>query len=180
LVYIFDERRTSTTANADNAAAGIDTMKQTGSFLSRRKLLAGLGGVAVGAAAVMAASLRTIITIASRDLVQSQPAPRRLILFSLAAAGYNEWLDQVGSVFTVGGGTSMKLVAVTAFNTVGARPAGLGRDRAFIAKFDVQNGGTMAGDLIYTTMTPRFGAFPIFLTGSNDPTLRHRMTAVFN
>jgi len=37
-----------------------------------------------------------------------------------------------------------------------------------------------AGDLIYTTATPRFGAFPIFLSGSNDPTLRHRMTAVFN
>jgi hypothetical protein len=178
LVYIFDERCTSTTANADNAAVGIDSMKQTGSFLSRRKLLAGVGGVAVGAVALIAAPFRAVI-VATREMVSSQPVLRRLLL-SLADAGYNEWLDQVGSVFVVGGGTSMKLVAVTAFNAVGPRPAGLGRDRAFLAKFDVQNGGTMAGDLIYTAMNPRYGAFPIFLSGSNDPTLRHRMTAVFN
>jgi hypothetical protein len=179
LVYIFDERRRSTTANADNAAVGIDSMEQTGSFLSRRKLLVGLGGVAAGAVALMAAPFRAVIAVSTRQLVSSQPALRRLLL-SLADAGYDEWLDQVGSVFVLGGGTSMKLVAVTAFDAVGARPASLGRDRAFIAKFDVQNGGTMAGDLIYTATNARYGAFQIFLSGSNDPNMQHRMTAVFN
>ena len=154
-------------------------MTQTSFSLSRRKLLVGLGGVAAGAVALMAAPFRSVIAVATREMVSSQPVLRRLLL-SLANAGYNEWLDQVGSVFVVGGGTSMKLVAVTPFDTVGTRPAGLGRDRAFIAKFDVQNGGTMAGDLIYSAMNPRYGAFPIFLSGSNDPALRHRMTAVFN
>jgi len=154
-------------------------MTQTSFSLSRRKLLVGLGGVAAGAVALMAAPFRSVVAVATREMVSSQPVLRRLLL-SLANAGYNEWLDQVGSVFVVGGGTSMKLVAVTPFDTVGTRPAGLGRDRAFIAKFDVQNGGTMAGDLIYSAMNPRYGAFPIFLSGSNDPSLRHRMTAVFN
>src|SRR4051812_31257330 len=149
-------------------------MNKTGSFLSRRKLLAGLSLVGAGAVALMAAPFRAVIAVATRQLVSSQPTLRRLLL-SLADAGYNEWLDQVGSVFVVGGGTSMKLVAVTAFNNVGTRPASLGRDRAFIAKFDVQNGGTMAGDLIYTAMNPRYGAFPIFLTASSDPALRSRM-----
>ena len=154
-------------------------MEKAESFLSRRKLLAGLGGVTVGAVALMATPFRSVIAAATREMVSSQPLLGRLLL-SLADAGYDEWLDQVGSIFAVGGGTSMKLVAVTPFDTVGTRPAGLGRDRAFIAKFDVQNGGTMAGDLIYTATNPRYGAFSIFLSGSSDPALRNRMTAVFN
>jgi hypothetical protein len=154
-------------------------MEQTGYFLSRRKLVAGMAGIAAGAVALVAAPFRAVIATTARNLVSSQPALRRMLL-SLGDAGYEEWLEQVGSTFTVGGGTSMKLVAVTPFNTLGTRPAGLGRDRAFLAKFDVQNGGTMAGDLIYTTINPSYGAFRIFLSGSNDPSLRHRMTAVFN
>jgi hypothetical protein len=154
-------------------------MEKTGYFLSRRKLLIGLGGVAAGAAALMASPFRSIIAMRTRELVRNQPMLRRLLL-SLAAAGYDEWLDQVGTVFTASGGTGLKLVAVTAFNSAGLRPIGLARDRAFIAKFDVQNRGTMAGDLIYTVSHPSYGPFQIFLSASSDPNLPHRMTALFN
>lgn len=127
----------------------------------------------------MASPFRAVMVRAAGNLVRGQPMLRRMLL-SLADAGYQDWLDQVGSTFAVGGGTSLKLVAVDAFNAIGARPASLGRDRAFLVKFDVQNGGTMAGDLIYTAIHPRYGAVPIFLSAANDPSLRHRMTAVFN
>jgi hypothetical protein len=127
--------------------------------------------------AFVAKPLRTVIVTKSRELVRSQPVLTRLML-SLGDAGYNEWLDQVGSLFSVGG-SSLKLVAVTALNSNGPRPDGL-RDRAFVAKFDVQGRGTMAGDLIYAASTPNYGAFQIFLSASSDPNLPQRMTAVFN
>jgi hypothetical protein len=154
-------------------------MEQTGFFLSRRKLVAGVAGIAVGAVALMASPFRAVIVAPARNLLRSQPVLRRMLL-SLADAGYDEWLDQVGSTLTVAGGTSLKLVAVTPFNSIGTRPASLGRDRAFLAKFDVQNGGTMAGDLIYTAVHPQYGAFTIFLSASSDPGMAHRMTALYN
>jgi hypothetical protein len=154
-------------------------MEKAGSFLSRRKLLVGLGGVAAGAAALMASPFRAVIAMTARDVVRRQPTLRRLLL-SLADAGYDEWLDQVGSVFTAAGGAGLKLVAVTALDSAGTRPMRLTRNRAFVAKFDVQNRGTMAGDLIYTASHPLYGPFPIFLSASSDPNLPHRMTALFN
>jgi hypothetical protein len=154
-------------------------MEKTGSFLSRRKLLIGLGGVSAGAVALMASPLRSVIRMVTRDLVRNQPTLRRLLL-SLADAGYDEWLDQVGTVFTAAGGAGLKLVAVTALDSAGTRPMRLARNRAFVAKFDVQNRGTMAGDLIYTASHPLYGPFRIFLSASSDPNLPHRMTALFN
>jgi hypothetical protein len=154
-------------------------MKQMGSLFSRRRLLMGLGGVAAGAVALMASPFRATIGTATRALVSSQPTLRGMFL-SLADGGYQDWLDQVGSTFSIGGGTSMKLIGVTPFGTAGTRPASLSRDSAFIAKFDVQNGQTMAGDLIYTASNADYGAFQIFLSASTDPATRSRMTAVFN
>ena len=148
------------------------------SFLVRRTLLIGIGGAAATTAAIVVSPIRAVIAMTARDLVRQQPALRRMLL-SLANAGYNEWLDQVGTIFSVGGGTALKLVAVEGFNTMGTRPIRL-RDRAFTAKFDVQNGGTMPGDLIYTASHPRYGPFQIFLSASTDPRLPHRMTALFN
>ena len=153
-------------------------MARTRSFLSRRKLLIGLGGAAAAAAALIASPFRAVIALTARDLVRRQPALRSLL--SLADAGYDEWLDQVGSMFSVGGGTALKLVGVSALDSGGARPMRLGRTSAFLAKFDVQNGGTMAGDLIYTASHPQYGALRIFLSASTDPRLPHRMTALFN
>jgi hypothetical protein len=154
-------------------------MERTESILSRRKLLVALGGVAAAAIALMASPYRAVIGKSARNLVRRQPALRHMLL-SPADAGYDEWAEQVGSVFSVGGGTSLKLVAVTAFDSPGPRPISLARDSAFLAKFDVQNRGTMAGELIYTASHPSYGAFPIFLSASSDPNLPHRMTALFN
>jgi hypothetical protein len=178
LVYTVEERRASTSAKADRAV-GVNSMEQTRSFLSRRKLLVGLSGIAAASVALMASPFRAVIAMTTRDLVRSQPVLRRMLL-SLGDAGYDEWLDQVGTTFAVGGGTNLKLIGVSAFNNVGQRPIRLGRSQAFQAKFDVQNGGTMAGDLIYTALHPRYGAFNIFLTASSNPNTPHRMTAIFN
>ena len=153
-------------------------MEQTKSFLARRRLLIGLGGATAAAVALMASPFRSVIATASRQFVRSQVA-RRLLL-SLANAGYDDWHDQIGTIFTVGGGSSLKLIDVSALISAGPRPAGVTRPFAFEAKFDVQNRGTMAGDLIYTAIHPSYGAFMIFLSASSDPNLPHRMTAVFN
>jgi len=149
------------------------------SFLARRSVLIGLGGTIAATTAVIVSPLRTVAALTARDLVRRQPTLRSLLL-SLADAGYDEWLDQVGTIFTIGGGAGLKLVAVEAFNTQGTRPMRLARSSAFVAKFDVQNGGTLAGDLIYTASHPRYGAFRIFLSASPDPRLPYRMTALFN
>ena len=153
-------------------------MAQTRSFLSRRRLLVGAGGAATAATAALFSPLRTIIDVSTRNLVRSQPVLRRLLV-PLADAGYDQWLEQVGSIFSVGGGQSMKLVSITALASGGPRPFG-SRDRAFIARFDVQNGATMAGDLIYAASHPVYGALRIFLSASTDPRLPHRMTAIFD
>lgn len=153
-------------------------MEKTRSFLSRRNLLIGLGGIVAATAAIMVSPFRGVIAVRGRELVRNQPALRRMLL-SLADAGHDEWAEQVGSILSLGGGTSLKLVAVSALASSGERPAGL-RDSAFLAKFDVQNGATMAGDLIYTALHPSYGAFQIFLSASTDPSLPHRMIAIFN
>ena len=147
-------------------------------FLSRRGLIAALGGAAA-AGALLAARYRAVIAVTVSNALRSQSLARP-ITYSLANGTAEQWLEQVGSTFTVGGGTSLKLVGVSALSSPGPRPAQVTRSRAFIAKFDVQNQGTMAGDLIYTASHPRYGAFRIFLSASPDPQLPHRMTALFN
>jgi hypothetical protein len=154
-------------------------MEKKQSFLSRRKLIMTLGGTATAGAALLALPMRTAIVSTVRDLAGGRAVlPRAMI--SLGDAGYDVWFDQIGSIFSVGGGTSLKLVAVTPMDSVGPRPNRLGRDRAFLAKFDVQNRGTMAGDLIYAASHPLYGALRIFLSASTDPRLPQRMTALFN
>lgn len=154
-------------------------MEKTQSFLSRRRILVGAGGVAAVTAAIRISPFGASIDRATRDIVRREPGLRGLLI-SLADAGHDEWADQIGSVFTAAGGASLKLVAVMALESPGARPMSLARDSAFIAKFDVQNGGTMASDLIYAVSHPQYGALQIFLTASSDPRLPHRMNAVFN
>lgn len=154
-------------------------MEKTGSFLSRRRLLVGLGIAGTATAALLALPFRAVIALTARDLVRSQPILRRMLL-SLADANYDEWRDQIGTTFIVVGGNQMKLVAVSPLASTGTRPLRATRDSAFVAKFDVQNGGTMAGDLIYNVMHPSYGGFAIFLSASTDPRLPHRMNALFN
>jgi hypothetical protein len=152
-------------------------MEKTDKALSRRKLLVA-GGAAAVAGSVLIASSKSAISRRSRSLIRAQPFLRRLL--SLADAGYDEWAAQVGSLFAVGGGNPIQLVGVRALNSGGERPPGLGRDRAFVAMFNVLGGGTMAGDLIYTASHPEYGPLQIFLGASSDPATPGRMLAVYN
>jgi hypothetical protein len=111
-------------------------------------------------------------------LVAARPWTRRAI--SLGSAGYDEWAVQVGSVFAIGGGTSMRLTGVRALESGGSRPIRLARDSAFLAVFDPLGGATMAGNLIYTAVHPEHGALMMFLTASSDSRTPARMLAVFN
>jgi hypothetical protein len=154
-------------------------MVRMGTFLSRRRLLVGLGTVATAAVAMVSTPLRTLVLTRSRELVRSQPVLAHMLL-SLADADFLEWRDQIGTNFGVSGGATMKLVSLIGMAVPGPRPANLGRSQAFMALFDVQNGATIAGDLIYTVSPLRYGAFQIFLSASTNPNLPHRMTAVFN
>jgi hypothetical protein len=104
----------------------------------------------------------------------------REIFLSLANGSYDEWLGEVGTIFSLGGGTSMRLAGVQPFAGAGSRPVVLARGSAFLVVFDLLDGQTMAGDLIYTAHHPLYGPLQIFLSASSDPRTPGRMTAVFN
>lgn len=144
--------------------------------ISRRTLLLAGGGAATVAA--LAAPLRKTIANRSKSLVRAQPWIWRAT--SLARASYEEWEALVGSVFSVGGGSQLRLAGIRALESGGARPPGLARDRAFVAMFDTLAGGTLAGDLIYTAALGQYAPLPIFLSASNHPGTPGRMLAVFN
>ena len=148
-------------------------------FLSRRGMFVALGGFAAAAIAVVSRPLQNLVTQATRNLVSSQPTLRRMFL-SLADGSYQEWADQVGTIFSVGGGAMMKLVAVEPFYRAGVRPANVTRSLAFMAKFDLLNHVTLPGDLIYLATNPSYGTFRIFLSASSDPRQPQRMNALFN
>ncbi|MDQ4088275.1 MAG: hypothetical protein M3177_09760, partial [Pseudomonadota bacterium] len=141
-------------------------MERTSSTLSRRNILAGLAGVAV-TAVVATTAFRPSVGERARRVLASNGLTRRFL--SLADAEQGEWQAQVGSVFSVEGGYRMRLAGVRPLQSVGARPPEATRDRAFVAVFEVADGMTMAGDLIYTATHPQYGRLPLFLSASGDP-----------
>jgi len=151
-------------------------MKLTDLTLSRRHTLVALGGAAVTAGAVLAASRTTLLGQSSGGSTSSTTTSRTTV--NLATAGYDTWLAQVGTKFSSAGGYSLKLSGITALNSTGARPAGL-RDRAFALTFDLAQGMTMAGDLIYTVSHPQYGPLQLFLSATG-PQTPSRMLAVLN
>ena len=153
-------------------------MERETSRVSRRNIVLALGGAVAVAGALVAAPFKNVIARRSRNLVVSHSWGRRLV--SLGDAGVDEWSQQVGSVFTVAGGTTMRLAGVRAMPATGRRPSNLGRDTAFVAVFDPLGGATMAGDLTYGASHPEYGALMMFLTASSDPRTPARMFAVFN
>lgn len=136
------------------------------------------GGAVAGAGALIAAPFRAEIAATARQVLTSVPLGRGLL--SLADAGYDEWAAQVGSVFALGGGTRITLAGVRPLPSSGTRPAGLRRDRAFVAVFDSPRGQSLAGDLIYTANHPEYGPLPLFLSPTSDARTPGRMLAVFN
>lgn len=143
--------------------------------LSRRSTLVALGGAAVTAGAVLAASRTTLLSQSGGGSTGSTSGSRTTV--NLATAEYETWLAQVNTKFT-GGGYTLKLVGVAPLNSAGVRPDPL-RDRAFALNFDLAAGQTMAGDLIYTISHPQYGPLQIFLSGTG-PQTPSRMLAVFN
>lgn len=152
-------------------------MDDTESRFSRRNVLLVMGGAVAAAGAFAAIPFRAVITQKARQLVVAMPQLRRLV--SLANGSYEEWQAQVGSRFAIGGGQVMQLSGVRALPSAGARPADLGRSRAFVAFFDPL-GGTMAPDLIYTANHAQYGPLQIFLSAAPAQRAAGRMLAVFN
>ncbi|HEY5713677.1 MAG TPA: hypothetical protein VIT38_17405 [Allosphingosinicella sp.] len=153
-------------------------MEKETSGLSRRNIVLALGGAVAVAGALVASPLRKMAARRSTNLAPTRNWGSRLV--SLGSAGVDEWSQQVGSVFTVAGGTAMRLAGVRAMPAPGGRPSNLSRSTAFLAVFDPLNGATMAGNLTYGASHPEYGALMMFLTESSDPATPSRMFAVFN
>lgn len=146
--------------------------------LSRRNALIAGGGAVVAIGAFTASPLSNPLTAKARELLASQRWTRGFL--SLAKGTYAEWGQLVGSTFSVGGGSSLRLAGVRAFASPGDRPYSVSRRTGFLAVFETARGQTMAGDLIYTITHPQYGPFQIFLSASSDPSTPGRMHAVFN
>lgn len=97
----------------------------------------------------------------------------------LATGMMGDWAAIVGATFDSGGGNLLKLAGVEPLPSRGSRPAGLSRDRAFVAVFDAV-GGEMTGGLIYSLSAPNYGPLDVFLAEAASPEFPRRMHAVFN
>ena len=149
-------------------------MEKAATTVSRRNILLGVAGAAV-AAVVSAPLWQPDAGQRTRRLLAGNPFTRRFL--SLAHAEQAEWAAQVGSTFTAEGGYRLRLSGVRPLPSSGVRPSEAWRERAFVAVFEVMNGMTMPGDLIYRLNHSQYGALPVFLNASGDP---GRMLAVFN
>jgi len=153
-------------------------MDKVESKISRRNMLLATGGAAAAVGALAAVPFRGEITQSVRDLAGTVPQLRGML--SLANASYEEWLDQVGATFAIGGGTTMQLSGVKALASSGVRPASVTRQRAFVAFFDPVGRATLAPDLIYTATHPHYGPLQLFIEAAPAARLPARMMAVFN
>ena len=148
-------------------------MKSTG--ISRRNLLVGAGAAAVVAgAAWLYLSPSQSAPTAGPPATPAQRTQGRV----LATSEMNGWQNIVGTEFETAG-FRLKLVGVQPLPTVGARPTDVTRDRAFVAVFEIQSGGTMPSDLIYTMRSERH-VLDVFLTSASTREFPNRMHAVFN
>ncbi len=144
--------------------------------LSRRSVVIGAAGLAVVVGAVGPRAL----TLATPPSAESASGLWTREFSTLEGAGLEEWMREVGSTFTVvaenGRTVAMKLGAVQAFPTRGARPSKLGRAGAFDALFDPADRNAVKGNRIYRVRHARYGEMNIFLTR----TVKGRLEAVFN
>ncbi len=151
--------------------------KTTEKGLSRRSMMLLAGGAFAGASALMAAPYRRSIKQVARRVVASTSLGRSFL--SLANANYDEWANEVGATFSLGGRTNMELVGVRPLPTSGARPDNV-RAQGFAAFFEPSGGQSVAPNLMYTVYHSSYGAMLLFLGGSADPATPRRMVAVFN
>ena len=138
--------------------------------LSRRHVVAGaagLGVVALAANAVTRAPTGPAQTSTTASFVARRP---------LVQAARADWESQIGSIFRVVGGYRLRLTGTRAFQHADSRPAGV-RRRGFLAVFEVLDGKSMAGDLIYGMWQREYGGMQLFLSNSGSPRIMH---ALFN
>lgn len=146
--------------------------------ISRRKVVLGAAGAGAAAVALSLPGVSTTVSRHTRGVVRGTPLLGRLV--TLDYAGVEEWNEMVGSTFAAAGGYRLSLAGVQPFESRGARPWSVARDRGFLAVFEVAGGVAMPTDLIYTLAHPDRGQVPLFLSASTDPRTPGRMLAVIN
>lgn len=139
------------------------------SLFSRRFLLFGVGAAAVGGGAMKFASTEQFSL-----LLRPRGKGRKGV--PLATAARDDWTAQVGTFFTADTGQVLELTDVQGFHTHGERPKHL-RESAFVARFEIKDGGAMLDGQLRRVAHPNGGTFDMFLTAGSDPA---RMLAVFN
>ena len=144
--------------------------------LNRRNMMLVTGGAVAGASALIAAPFRESIKSVGRTLRVDSSAPG---FRSLANGTYDEWLNEVGARFTLGGTTRVTLVGVRALPSYGATPQGV-RAQGFAAFFDPPAGQTVAPDLISTATQTSYGPMPLYLARGSDARAPNRVVAIFN
>lgn len=145
--------------------------------VSRRMLLGGLGGGAVAIGALAAPGL-PLSLLDSREGAQLPNWWDRQY-WSLESAGITQWQRQIGLLFYMMGNEAarwMRVVAVDALPSEGARPSEAWRKTAFAVTFEAGGPIRFTGDRIYTVLNARYSRMQIFLAR----TAERRMQAVFN
>ena len=138
--------------------------------LSRRHVIVGATAVTMAGAAGAVFFRRAL----GRAQVRGEAVATRRPLIQ---ASDGDWMAQVGTTFLVQGGYRLRLAGVRTIGPANARVASMSRSRAFVAVFDVLDGRTLAGDLIYSVQHPSSGWMPIYFSETDSPS---RILAVFN
>lgn len=146
--------------------------------LSRRNVMIAGGGTVAAIGAFAASPLSNPLKSEVRGMLAGQDWARGML--SLANGTFEEWQSLVGSTFSLGGGSTMRLAGVSALQSSGERPYGVARRQAFLAVFEPARGQSMASDLIYTATHAQYGPVQLFMTAAPAPRAPERMHAVFN
>ena len=147
-------------------------MGNSRSPLSRRSMVLGLAG------ATTVGSVSAAFQFTSADGLAEilRPVGRGRRNVPLGTATFEDWALQEGSLFTLDSGTVLQLVDVQAFPVDRGRPAEL-RQRAFVARFDVKEGGPLSDSRTYRLNHDEGGMFDLLLA-HGAPEMPLRMLAV--
>lgn len=153
-----------------------ETGGTTKNGVNRRKMMLVAGGAVATAGALIASPFRDELRNAGRKAIASTGVGRGAL--SLADGSYDEWVAEVGATFSLGGGSSIRLVGIRALNSGGTRPEGV-RQQAFAAFFQPVGRQTVAPELIYTATHRDYGPMPIYLASAEGPRTPGQLVAVF-
>lgn len=101
----------------------------------------------------------------------------------LATAGQNDWAREVGTRFLVdteAGVSQLALVAVEPLPSLGKRPKGVARTKAFVAKFEAVAGALPSGDRTYSVRNPKFKTMDVYFSEAFQNGGHTSLQAVFN